>query len=96
MGKKSVPTEPRKPTTEEDIKNGIMGDEIFVIVKCNMKVPKHLEDHFSDFPPIFKNVEIKLEDIGPHVQEYTNSIGRTKGFAKSLISSMSGKGMVPP
>ena len=93
-GKKAIPTEPCISTTEEDIKNGITEGEIFGIIKCNMKVPKYLENHFSDFPPIFKNVEIKLEDIGPHMQAYANSIGRKKGVARSLISSFSGEGMI--
>ena len=45
-----------------------MQNEIFGIVKCDMKVPEHLETFFTEFPPIFKNTEIELkpEIIGPH------------------------------
>ena len=51
-------------------------------------------DRFSEFPPIFKNTEIKMEDVGTYMQEYCESIGRTTCVKKSLISSMHGKELV--
>ena len=81
-------------TTQEDIINGIMEDEIFGIVQCSLHVPEHLKEYFSEFPPLFKNTEIKFKDIGDHMQEYAKSIGRTKGVKRSLISSMFGTDMV--
>ena len=95
-GKEPVPTRPREPATEKDIETGIMENEIFGIVKCDISVPKHLEKRFSEFPPIFKNTEIKLdrEIVGDHMYQYAQSIGRTKGVARSLISSMFGEGLV--
>ena len=41
-----------------------------------------------------KNTEIKMIDIGEHMQEYARSIQRKSGVEKSLISSMKGKGIV--
>ena len=45
-----------------DIKNAIMNDESFGIVKCSLHVPEHLIEKFSEFPPIFKNTEITIAD----------------------------------
>ena len=72
MGEKPVPTKPRKPTTEKEIETGITGDEIFGIVKGDLRVPEHLEKHFPEFPPLFKNTEIKLEKdiVGQQMYEY--------------------------
>ena len=83
------------PATVKDIENGILTGEIFGIVKCNLRVPPgELTSYFSDFPPIFKNSKIDLKDVGPHMEEYSRSIGRKKGVEMSLISSMFGDGLV--
>ena len=73
-----------------------MSDEIFGIVRCALKVPEYLGEYFSEFPPIFKNTEIPLEEsiIGSHMFNYARSIGRTKGVRNSLISSMYGENLV--
>ena len=81
-------------TTQDDIINGIMEDEIFGIVQCDLHVPEHLKEFFSEFPPLFKNTEIRFEDIGAHMKEYAVSIGRTKGVKRSLISSFFGTDMI--
>ncbi len=80
--------------TYEDIKDAIMTKESFGIVKCSIHVPEDKIDHFSEFPVIFKNSEITLADIGPHMQEYCRSITRKTGVSKSLISSMKGDGII--
>ena len=79
--KPPIPTKPCDPATENDIINGIMQNEIFGIVKCDMKVPKNLENFFTEFSPIFKNTEIELkpEIIAQHMYEYAHSIGRKEG-----------------
>ena len=80
--------------TLEDMIQGVSSGEIFGLMKCSLHVPPEKIDYFSDFPPIFKNVKIDLEDIGPHMQEYAKSIGRKKGVEKCLISSMFGNNIV--
>ena len=80
--------------TMKDIENAIMMDESFGILKCDIHVPDHLIDYFSEFPPIFKNTEITMADIGEHMQEYARSIQRKKGVDRALISSMKGEGIV--
>ena len=77
-----------------DILDAVLGDELFGLIKLDIHVPSHLIDRFSEFPPIFKNCEINLSDIGEHMQEHCVTIGRTKGIKRSLISSMRGDGIV--
>ena len=80
--------------SEKDIEAGILTGEIFGIVKCGLRVPPEKVSYFSAFPPIFKNTKIDLENIGPHMQAYAKSIGRTKGVERSLISSMFGDELI--
>ena len=56
------------------MENAIMSGESFGFVKCDIHVPDKLIEHFSEFPPIFKNTEITMDDIGEHMQEYARSI----------------------
>ena len=87
-------TEELSECTYKDIINGILNDELFGIVKYSIHVPEYLISKFSEFPPIFKNVEIRMEDIGDQIQEYSTSIYRRTGVKKSLISSVWGEGIV--
>ena len=80
--------------TFKDILQAITDNKIFGIVKCSLHVPLHLIDTYSEFPPIFKNVEIKLEDIGDHMLEHCRKINRKVGVKKSLISSMWAKNLI--
>ena len=75
----------------EDIQEGIISGDIFGILKCSLHVPPEKIDYFSDFPPIFKNTKIELEDAGEHMISYAKSIGRKTGVERSLISSMFGE-----
>ena len=80
--------------TMKDVENAIMSGESFGFVKCDIHVPDDRIEYFSQFPPVFKNTEISMEDIGEHMQEYARSIQRTKCVDKALISSMKGEGLV--
>ena len=80
--------------TKQDILNDVINEEEFGFVKVDIHVPEHLIAKFSEFPPLFKNVEIKLEDIGDHMRAFCESIGRKSGVKRSLISSMHAEGII--
>ena len=80
--------------TMQDVITGVNSDEIFGFVKLSIKVPEELIPKYSEFPPIFKNVEIKLEDIGDVMQKFCKDTNRTTGVKRSLISSMFGDEIV--
>ncbi len=74
--------------TQEKILSDIMDDRIFGLVTVDIHVPEDAIPRFSEFPPIFKNTEIGLDDIGENMQEFCRSVGRKNGVKRSLISSM--------
>ena len=74
--------------TVEDIIHQIKNDELFGFVRCDVRVPDELKETYSEFPPVFKNTEITLADIGDHMQEYCRKTERKTGVKRSLIGSM--------
>ena len=69
-------------------------DKIFSFVKCDIRVPDHLIEQFSEYSPVYKNCSIEIKDIGETMLTYCESIGRKTGVKRSLISSMHGKGII--
>ena len=87
-------TEEETKVKMEEILDDIRDEKVFGFAKVDIHVKDEDISKFSEFPPIFKNTEIKIDDIGEHMQEYCQSIGRKTGVKRSLISSMKGEGML--
>ena len=77
-----------------DIINAVISGELFGYVKLSLHVPENLIPKFTDFPIIFKNTSIDLEDIGETMQKFCQDTNRTTGVKRALISSMFGKDIV--
>ena len=50
--------------SEEQLLQGIFDGRLFGYVQCDIEVPEHLRDYFSNFPSIFKNTVVRRNDIG--------------------------------
>ena len=56
--------------TMNDILDAVRNDKLYGFVQCSLHVPEDDEEmikKFSEFPPIFKNTEITMNDVGEHV-----------------------------
>ena len=73
------------------LQDDILNDKLFGFVKVDIETPEHLKEKFSEMTPIFKNAEIKFEDIGEYMQNYhkENDIKFIEG--NKLIGSYFGK-----
>ena len=78
----------------KDILDAVKCEELFGFIQCSIHVPSHLVEKFSEFPPIFKNTEISMANIGEHMQAYCRSITRKTCVKRSLISSMKGESIL--
>ena len=78
----------------KDVLNRIVSDELYGFLKCDVKVPEHLKQRFSQFPPIFKNIEISISDVGPYMKQLCEKTGCLQHPRKTLISSYFGKDIV--
>ena len=86
---KKIYTRERNPTprTMTDILKDIKTDKIFGCVKCSLHVPDELKSKFSEFPPIFKNTEITLNDVGEHMRAYCRTVTRKNGVKGHLSAA---------
>ena len=42
----------------------IYAGKYFGTVVCDVPVPEVLKEHFAEMPPIFKNIEVSIDDVG--------------------------------
>ncbi len=54
------------------MKKDILNNDLFGFVQIDIETPEDLKEKFSEMTPIFKNAEIKFEDIGEYMQNYHN------------------------
>ena len=54
---------------------------------CNIKTPQRLKSYFSEFCPIFKNVEVDREDIGDLMEKFPIGRNLLSKSTKMLIGS---------
>ena len=64
---------------------------LFGFVECNIEVPGHLKDYFSEITPIFKNTEVSVKGVGQHMQEYAKEHNIKDIPRRLLIGSYFGK-----
>ena len=56
---------------KQQILEAIQEGSLFGLVECDIKVPEHLKDYFSEMTPIFKNTKICRDDIGEAMKKYS-------------------------
>ena len=56
-----------KYSRRESLFTKIWADKLFVAIVCNVKVPNNNKNYFAEMPPIFKNAEITIDDVGPYM-----------------------------
>ena len=75
-----------KPLSEDEILRGIRDQSLYGIVECDVSCKD--ENHYKDFPPIFKHAQVSRSDIGPYMEAITEKLGTFKTPRKYLISSL--------
>ena len=77
----------RHPLSEEGLLRGIIDGRLFGYVQCDIEVPEHLRDYFSNFPPIFKITAVSRDDIGNLMKQYAEKENNMVQPRRMLISS---------
>ena len=80
-----------KYLNQNQIVQYIQDGRLFGFVECDIEVPDHLKDHFSEMTPIFKNTKVSLKDVGQHMQEYAKEHKIKDIPRRLLIGSYFGK-----
>ena len=79
------------PITKASILRAVYDGRLFGLVRCDISVPESLRAHFSEMPPVFKNIEVSREDIGFFVGKYEDERKLLGQPRRTLIGSFIGK-----
>ena len=74
----------------QTIIDAVRDERLFGVIECDIEVPSHLKDYFSEMPPIFKNCIVSKEDIGPHMRDFSDENGLMSQPRRTLIGSLRG------
>jgi G:T-mismatch repair DNA endonuclease (very short patch repair protein) len=74
----------------QDVLDLIKRGKLFGFVECDIKVPDHLVQKFTEMPPIFKNTEISREHLSDHMRQFAEENDHLLRPQRSLIASMRG------
>ena len=81
----------KKYLTQDQIIQYIKDGHLFGFVECDIEVPEHLKEYFSEMTPIFKNVDVCLDHVGEVMQEYAEEHSIKDVPRRLLIRSYFGK-----
>ena len=65
----------------------IIDGQLFGSVQCDIEVPEHLRDYFSNSPPIFNNTAVSRDDISNLMKQYAEKENVMVQARRMLISS---------
>ena len=65
----------QRPLGEERLMQDIKSRRLFGYFLWDLKVPEHLKAYFANFPPIFKDTVVSMNDIGELMKEYAEKEG---------------------
>ena len=85
------PLDKMKTMTLQTILSAVKNETLFGCIECDIHVPEHLREKFSEMCPKFKNTDISRDDIGEYMKSYTEENDIMQQPRRSLIGSMMGE-----
>ena len=76
--------------TQQQIIAAVVDGTLFGMVESDVRVPEHLQDHFAEMQPIFKNATVTRDDIGPYMRQYAEENDIMSTPRRMLIGSYRG------
>ena len=64
-----IPRHRKWMMTEQQILAAVIDGTPFSMVEYDIHIPEHLQDHFAEMQPVFKNVTVTRDDIGPFMRQ---------------------------
>ena len=77
--------------TQQQIITAVVDGTLFGMVECDVRVPEHLQDHFAEMQPIFKNATVTRDDIGPFMRQYAEEHDIMSTPRRMLVGSYHGE-----
>ena len=77
----------KRPSSEEPLMQGNLHGRLIGFVHYHFEVPQHLHRYFPNFPPMFKNTEVKEEAFGTLMRRCTEKEVKMVQRRRMLILS---------
>ena len=85
-----IPRHRKWTMTEQQILAAVIDGTLLGMVECDIRVPEHLQDHFTEMQPVFKNVTVTRDDIGPYMRQYAEENDIMSVPRRMLVGSFHG------
>ena len=59
--------------TTQQILSGVRTGTVFGMIECDIRVPEELREYFAEMQPVFKNIRLIREDLGPFMRQYAET-----------------------
>ena len=63
---------------------------MFGMIGCDICVPEELRDHFAEMQPVFKNIRLTRDDLGPFMRQYAEGHNIMTTPRRMLVGSYRG------
>ena len=80
----------RWTTTTQQILNGVRAGTVFGMIECDIRVPEELREYFAEMQPVFKNIRLMREDLGPFMCRYAEAHNIMTTPRRMLVGSYYG------
>ena len=74
----------------QQILTGVRAGTVFGLTECNVCVPKALRAHFAEMQPVFKNIRLTRDDLGPFMRPYAEEHNIMATLQRILVGSFRG------
>ena len=76
--------------TQNEILAAVIDGTLFGMIECDIHVPAELRPYFSEMQPVFKNVTVTRDDIGPFMRQYAEENDIMSAPRRMLVGSFHG------
>ena len=88
--KRDPPPRQKWKMTQNEILTAVIDGTLFGMVECDVRVPDNLREYFSEMQPVFKNVTVTRDDIGPFTRQYAEENDIMSAPRRMLVGSYRG------
>ena len=74
--------------------DAVKDGSFFGLVRCDVRVPPELMEHFSEMTPLFGHARLGEEHLFPHMRAYVVSSGISMSTHRSLVGANRAEGML--
>ena len=80
----------RRTMTSQQILSGVLVGTVFGMIECDIRVPEELREYFAEMQPVFKNIRLMREDLGPFMRRYAETHNIMTTPRRMLVGSYYG------